>query len=836
MTWASNGEKFFEGASRQAYYCALTNASLAKNLANELSIEKLRRKCDPNFMRCETTQDMAPLEEIIGQERAARALKFGIGINDRGFNIYVAGFPGTGRTTAVKDLLKDVAQTKPAPSDWCYVNNFQDAYIPKAIRLPQGKGKDFKKDMEDFIDEAKRAIPKAFESEDYAAKREATLKALEAQTNALTNEINKKAQEEGFVLEGTRIGLLLIPVVKGKPLGDKELVALPQKVRDEIQEKRERLESELRSAMRQFADMDRKVHEEIQKVNREVVLFAVGHLITDLIEKYKEFSDVVNYLKSVQVDILGNISQFLKEPETRPQIPFLGPLGKETMLRKYAVNIIVDNSDVKGAPVILESNPTYQNLFGRVESEAQFGALVTDFTMIRGGSLHRANGGFLVLPVEALLTNPLSYDSLKRAIRNQQIVIEEALERIAFITTKSLKPEPIPLNLKVILIGDPILYQELFTLDREFSELFKVKADFDTTMERTDENMQRYAAFVCTLCRKENLKHLDGSGLAKLIEHSSRLAEDQGKLSTRFAEVADTMREANFYATQENSDAVTESHVKKAIEEKIYRSTLIQEKIQEMIKKGILLIDTETAKVGQVNGLSVISLGDFAFGTPSRVTVSIGMGREGVVDIEREARMGGPIHTKGVLILSGYLNEKFAQEKPLSLSARLVFEQNYEGVEGDSASSTELYAILSALSGLPIKQNIAVTGSVNQKGEVQAIGGVNEKIEGFFEVCKARGLTGQQGVMIPESNVQNLMLKEELLDAVKEGKFHIYAVRTIDQGIEILTDVNAGVEQKDGTFEKDTVNDRVNKRLREMTDKLKEFPQFYTGEHTKSES
>jgi lon-related putative ATP-dependent protease len=434
-----------------------------------------------------------------------------------------------------------------------------------------------------------------------------------------------------------------------------------------------------------------------------------------------------------------------------------------------------------------------------------------------------------------LLTNPFSYESLKRALKNGQIVIEEAEERLGFATTKSLKPQPIPLSVKVILIGDPYLYQQLYVLDMEFNQLFKVKADFDTTMDRTDKNVEQYAAFVCALCEKESLKHLDGSGLAKLIEHSSRLAEDQQKLSTRFAEVADIIREANFYATQENSDSVNGTHVKKAIEEKVYRSKLTQEKIQEMIKRGLLLIDTETENVGQVNGLSVIELGDFEFGIPSRVTASVGLGREGVIDIEREAKMGGPIHTKGVLILSGYLNEKYAQDRPLSLSARLVFEQNYEGVEGDSASSTELYSILSALSGLPVKQNLAVTGSVNQKGEVQAIGGVNEKIEGFFEVCKAKGFTGKQGVMIPESNVQNLMLKEEIVEAVKAGKFHIYPVKAIDEGIEILTGIKAGERLKDGTFENGTVNYRVDKRLREMAEKLREFPQYFMEERKKSE-
>jgi len=582
--------------------------------------------------------------------------------------------------------------------------------------------------------------------------------------------------------------------------------------------------------------VDAKIHEELDKMNRDIALYAVGHLVTDLTEKNKNIPDVAAYLDGVQNNILDNLSQFIKGPEEQqPQTPFPLPWMRETPFRDYDVNVVVDNSNVKGAPVVMESNPTYQNLFGKVEKEAQFGALITDFTMIRSGSLHKANGGYLILPVEELLVNPFSYESLKRALKNEQIVIEEAEERLGFAIAKSLKPQPISLSVKVILIGDPYLYQQLYILDMEFNQLFKVKADFDTTMDRTDKNVEQYAEFVCSLCEKENLKHLDGSGLAKLIEHSSRLAEDQQKLSTRFAEVADIIREANFYATEENSDAVNGTHVKKAIEEKVYRSKLIQEKIQEMIKRGFLLIDTDAENIGQVNGLSVIALGDFEFGVPSRVTASIGLGREGVIDIEREAKMGGPIHTKGVLILSGYLNEKYAQDRPLSLSARLVFEQNYEGVEGDSASSTELYSILSALSGLPIKQNLAVTGSVNQKGEVQAIGGVNEKIEGFFEVCKAKGLTGKQGVMIPESNVQNLMLKEEIVEAVKAGKFHVYSVRTIDEGIEILTGTKAGNRQKDGSFENGTVNSSVDKRLNEMAEKLREYPQFFTEERKKSE-
>jgi lon-related putative ATP-dependent protease len=798
--------------------------------------ERLRKECRPDFMHCETTKGLIPLHEIIGQERAVRALKFGLGIKDRGFNIYVAGYPGTGRTTAVRNFLEEVARTKPEPSDWCYVNDFSNEYVPNAIRLPAGSGKDFQKDMKSFVENVRTALPKAFESEDYAAKRERTINEVESQRKELINQLNAEAQRQGFIIQSTPIGLLIVPVLKGKPISEQELLTMPPKIREEIQDKRERLGSGLRNAMRQFMDMDRKIHEELDKMNRDVALFALGHLIADLKEKYKDNPDVTAFLDSVQSDVLDNLAQFIRRPDEGPQTPFQLPWMKEAPFKKYEVNVVVDNSEVKGAPVVMESNPTYQNLFGRVEKEAQFGALITDFTMIRGGSLHRANNGYLILPVEELLRNPFSYEGLKRALKSEHIKIEEAEERFGYITSKSLRPQPIPLDIKVIVIGDRYLYEQLYVLDMEFSQLFKVKADFDTSMNRTEENIERYAAFVCTLCVKESLKHLDGSGLAKLVEHSSRLAEDQEKLSTRFAEVADVIREANFYATEEKSDFVTGSHVRKAIEEKVYRSKLVQEKIQEMIKKGVLLIDTDAEEVGQVNGLSVTGTGDFEFGIPSRVTASVGLGRDGVIDIEREAKMGGPIHTKGVLILSGYLNEKYAQDKPLSLSTRLVFEQNYGGVEGDSASSTELYAILSVLSGLPIKQNLAVTGSVNQKGEVQAIGGVNEKIEGFFEVCKAKAFTGKQGVMIPESNVQNLMLKEEIVDAVKTGQFRIYSVKTIDEGIEILTGVKAGERLKDGSFEKDTVNYFVDKRLREMAEKLREFSVLPKEEGKKSET
>jgi lon-related putative ATP-dependent protease len=792
---------------------------------DKLPVEKLRNVCDPKFMQCESTKDVAPLTEIIGQDRAVRALKFGLGIKDHGFNVYVAGYSGTGRKTAVKSFVEAQAKTKPVPPDWCYVNNFSNPYEPKAIQIPSGKGKEFRGDMKGFIENVKNALPKAFESEDYVARREATIRDLEQQRKKLIDELSAKAQREGFVISTTPVGLLLIPVVDGKPLSDEEMLALPQKAKDKINEKRESLESEFRNTMRLLIDMERKIHEALKKLNREIAFYAIGSQVQSLMDKYSAISEVTAYLKETENDILENLQQFIKRGgELESPLPFPMPWMKEEPYKKYEVNLVIDNSTTVGAPVIVETNPTFHNLLGRTEKEAQFGALTTDFSMIRAGSIHRANGGYLILPVEDLLRNPFSYDGLKRDIREGKILIEEPEERYGFLSVKTLKPQPIPLSAKIILIGDPNIYQLLFGLDTDFRELFKIKAEFDTTMPRTEEKVQKYAAFVCGLCDREGLKHLDGSGLAKLIEYSSRLVEDQYKLSTQFSSIADVVRESNFYAAQDGAEYITGNYIRKAIEEKVYRSKLIQEKIQEMISRGFFLIDTVDEKVGQVNGLSVMGLGDFAFGTPSRVTVSIGLGREGVVDIEREAKMGGPIHTKGVLILSGYINDKYARDKPLSLSARLVFEQSYEGVEGDSASSTELYSILSALSGLPIKQNLAVTGSVNQKGEVQAIGGVNEKIEGFYEVCKAKGLTGQQGVMIPESNVQNLMLKEEVIDAVKAGKFSIFSVKTIDEGIEVLTGAKAGLRRPDGTYEEGTINYLVDKQLKQMADKLKEYP------------
>ena len=794
-------------------------------MVTKLPLEQYRNRFDASLLDCGSTRELKPLEEIVGQKRALSALTFGLNIEEKGFNVYASGMYGTGRKSAVRKFLDELAKTKPRGNDWIYVNNFTNPYEPNAIRLPPGMGKVFRDDMATFVAEAKRFIPKVFESEDYANRRDAALHEIEDEKARLLSHIDDTAKEKGFLIQPGPQGLLTIPLKQdGTPYQQEEFVALPPEVQVEYQKRKEELLVELRNTFRQLRDLDQKGGETIEQLNREVALSAIGHRVAALKDKYEKIDEIEAFIDAVQKDIVENLPQFMPEPPQQQLPPqFANPLIRELAFRKYEVNVIVDNSGDDGAPVIYEQNPSYQNLFGKIEKEVQYGVVTTDFTMIRPGSIHKANGGFLVMMVEDLFRNPFSWDGLKTALKTGEVVVEEPGERMGFISTKGIKPEPIPLSLKVVIIGTPQINQILYTQDPDFSELFKVKADFDTTMDRTEENVRNYASFICGLCEEYHLHHLDSSAVARVIEYGSRLAGDQTKLTTRFSNVADIIREASYYAASEQSEYTTDRHIVKAIEEKIYRSNLIQEKIQEYITRGIFLIETVGEKVGQVNGLSVIGLGDIEFGRPSRVTASVATGRGGIMDIEREAAMGGPTHTKGVLILSGFLNARYAQDKPLSLSARLVFEQSYEGVDGDSASSTELYAILSALSGLPINQALAVTGSVNQKGEVQAIGGVNEKLEGFFEVCKAKGLTGKQGAMIPASNVQNLMLKDEILEAAKTGKFTIYPVSTIDEGIEVLTGVKAGERRPDGTFEEGTVNYLVDKRLKEMAETMKEY-------------
>ncbi len=794
-------------------------------MPKELSAEEAREKCDPQVFGCNSTEELEPQTNIIGQERAISALKFGLNILKPGFNVYVSGHAGTGRTSAIKPFLEDLAAKKNPPPDWCYVYNFRDSYYPRALKLPAGMGQSLQKDMKSLVERAKRSLAQAFSSKEYADRRAEITESFNKQREEAFNRLSKRAQERGFLLQTTPIGLIFVPASDGEPMKEEEYQKLSQEEKESLRERQEELTKELKDVLTRLKAQENALHQELEETDREVARYSIGHLFEELKNKYQELPQVIEYLREVEEDVIENFEQFKSEPKPQEQDPMavLQGITRKQAFRKYEVNVLVDNSELKGAPVILELNPTFNNLFGRIEKEAQFGALYTDFTMIKSGSLHRANGGYLVLRVEDLLTNFQSWEGLKRTLRDGKLVIEELAERLGFVATKSLRPEPIPLDIKVVIIGEPLIYYLLYRFDPEFKELFKVKADFDTRMDKTEESLKDYASVICRLCHEENLKHLSSSALAALIEHSSRLAGDQEKLSTLFAEIADIVREAAFWASQEESKLIESSHIEKAIEQKVYRSNLIQERINEMIEKGTIIIDTEGEKVGQVNGLAVISLGDFDFGKPNRITASISLGREGLIDIEREAKLGGRLHTKGVMILNGYIADKFARDIPLTLSARLVFEQSYEEVEGDSASSTELYALLSRLAEVPIKQGIAVTGSVNQKGEIQAIGGINEKIEGFFEVCKAKGRHPDQGVIIPESNVRNLMLKQEVVEAIKEGTFHIYPVKTVDEGIEILTGIKAGKQLEDGTFEPGSINDLVQKRLTALAAKLRDF-------------
>jgi len=794
-------------------------------MVNELTANQVRLRCDPALFHCNSTKELEPIGSIIGQNRALTALKFGLNISKSGFNIYASGQAGTGRTTAIKSFLETLAAEKPIPFDWCYAHNFRDPYCPKVLKVTAGMGQELQKDMKRTVDNTRRSIVQAFASKEYTDRRAEITEDYKKKREAVFNRISKKAKDKGLLLQSTPVGLIFIPVSGDEPMTEEEYKKLTAEEKQALKKKQEELTKELQIQITSLKTEESAVEKQLEDTDREVASYSISYLFGELKNKYSQLPQVVDYLKEVEQDIVENFEQFKSEPKTSESEPMAAMQGliRKQALRNYEVNVIVDNSELKGAPVILEFNPTFNNLFGRIEKEAQFGALYTDFTMIKGGSLHKANGGYLVMRIEDILTNFQAWDGLKRTLRDEKLAIEELGERLGFLATKSLKPEAIPLDTKVVVIGEPMFYYMLLRFDLGFKELFKVKADFDSRMDKTEANLKDYAAVICRLCKEEDLRHLKSDALAKIAEHSSRLAGNQEKLSTLFADIADIIREANFWAGEEGASFIKDKHVKKAIEQKVYRSNLIQQRINEMIEKGMIIIDTDGEKIGQVNGLAVIDLGDFAFGKPSRITASVGVGREGLIDIEREAKLGGRLHTKGVMILNGYITEKYVRDAPLSLSARLVFEQSYEGVEGDSASSTELYALLSRLSDIPIQQNIAVTGSVNQKGEVQAIGGLNEKIEGFFEVCQAKGLHGKQGVLIPASNVRNLMLKEEVVEAVKAGNFHIYPVNTIDEGIEVLTGLKAGQRLEDGSFEPDSINDRVQKRLTTLAERLRDF-------------
>ena len=791
-------------------------------MISELAPEQLKNTVGLDEISVDPVHESRKEEGIIGQNRAVSALKFGLGIRDPGFNIFVAGPPGIGKMTAVRAFLERMAGDQETPPDWCYVNNFDDPYIPRAFSLPAGRGRQLQQDVHSFFEHVRSEFTKVFESEDYTTRREQIMKVLDQKRTEIIERLNEGASKAGYTLQATPFGVIMVPVHKGKMLEESEFQELPEETRQEYLKRRDALQDELKAAMKQVRELERTVQEQLQEMDKQVALYIVEGFIEDLLEKYGDLPEIVSYLQALQKDLLDNMVMFKPTGRHQRNTGQAPPWLEDLPFRKYQVNVLVDNSKRKGAPVVVEDNATYINMFGRMEKEVQYGALHTDFTLIKAGSIHWANGGYLVLQAENVLRNFLSWESIKRALRSREVQMEEPAERLGFLSTKTMRPQAIPLNLKVVLVGAPLLYYLLTAYDEEFDELFKVRAEFDTRMPRDGTNLQAYTDFLITFCNKEGMKRLAADAAAKILEHSSRMAEDQEKLSTHFGQLVDVIRESNYWAVEDGSEVIGAKHVDKALREKIYRSRLVQDRIQELMVRGVLLVETTGEAVGQVNGLSVISLGDYWFGRPGRITVSVGPGREGIVDIEREVKLGGPIHSKGVLILSGYLATRFAQHQPLSLSARLVFEQTYEGIEGDSASSAELYTLLSALSGVPIRQSVAVTGSINQNGEIQAIGGVNQKIEGFFEICRAKGLTGIQGVLIPKSNEKNLMLRQDVIDAVRSGNFHIWAVSTVDEGIEVLTGRPAGRRGPDGKFPEHTVNGLVEKRLQSFAQFLKE--------------
>ena len=795
---------------------------------DELKPEALRRTADPAQFTFKSTAELEPMVKVIGQPRAVEAVDFGVGIPSPGYNMYALGPPGTGRTTTIMRFLEREAATRPVPDDWLYVNNFQEAHRPKALRLPAGRGAQLRSDMNNLIEELKTEIPRAFESEDYERQKEQIAREAAAQKQREFAQLERYARERGFAVVRTPAGVAITPVRDGKPLTPEEYEQLPRATREELEREAQQVRAALNATLRLSRRVDRAARERVQRLDREVAAYAISPVFEELREAYTDFPAVLEYLAAAQKDVIDRVDDFRQaaRPEEGGEVPpALARLlaARPPSFDRYRVNVLVDNSQTRGAPLIQEPNPTYPNLIGRIEHQAQFGALVTDFTMIKPGALHRATGGYLVLEVRDVLTNPFAWEALKRSLKSQQVRVEELIQEFRFIATATLEPEPIPLEIKVVLIGDPLFYYLLYALDEDFRELFKVKADFAVTMDWTDESAQDYARFVANICHEENLRHFDPTGVAKIVEQSSRMAEDQRKLATRFGDVRDLVREASYWAGTNGHELVTAGDVRQAVDKRIYRSNQIEERIREMIARDIILIAVDGEATGQVNGLSVVPLGDYMFGKPSRITARISPGREGVVDIQRETKLGGPIHSKGVLILAGYLAGKYAIDRPLTLSASIAFEQLYEGVEGDSASSTELYALLSSLSGYPLRQGLAVTGSVNQYGRVQAIGGVNEKIEGFFDVARVMGLTGQQGVLIPADNVQHLMLRQDVIEAVARGQFHLYPIRTIDEGLELLTGRPAGERQPDGKYPEGTVNAAVEARLAELAQAVREY-------------
>jgi lon-related putative ATP-dependent protease len=794
-----------------------------------LPAQALYQGCDPAKFKFRSTADLEDLTESIGQDRALQAMQFGIGIRRQGFNLFLLGPSGTGKYAIVRDFLEKQAATEPTPDEWCYVNNFDNPEMPCVLKLPPGRGVVLREDVRRLLEDLRSAIPSAFESENYRARRHAIEQEVKQHQEKTFEEVQKEAEKRDIALVRTPTGLILAPMRKGEVLDSEGIQKLPESEHQKIQAAMAGLQEKLQAALREMPKYEQEGREKIRELNREVTIFAVGHLIDESRKKYVDLPEVVNFLDEIREDIIENVDEFIAPPEH----PLAALMGLQTpnaskgsaFFRRYQVNLLADHSGNHGAPVVYEDHPTYQNLLGHVEYMAQLGALSTDFNLVRPGALHRANGGYLILDALKLLLQPYAWEALKRAMRSSQIRIESLGQMLGLISTVSLEPQPIPLTVKIALVGERLLYYMLCSLDPEFSELFKVAADFEDRMDRSAERDLLYARVIGTIARQEELLPFDPGAVGRVIEQSSRLVGDSRKVLIHRRTIADLLREADYWSRQAGRQVVAREDVQRAIDAQIHRSDRVRERLQEGILDGTILIDTQGERVGQVNGLSVIELGQFAFGHPSRITARVRLGKGEVIDIEREVELSGPIHSKGVLILSGFLGARYAADHPLSLSASLVFEQSYGAVEGDSASSAELYALLSALSGLPIKQSFAVTGSVNQHGQIQAIGGVNEKIEGFFDLCKARGDLNGQGVLIPASNTHNLMLRQDVVDAVRAGKFQIYGVETIDQGIEILTGVPAGERDSTGKFPEGSVNQKVEARLIELAEKRKALGQ-----------
>lgn len=805
-----------------------------------LSSDLLYRRFDPAQLPFETTEELEDGLEIIGQQRAIDSIRFGIGIDHRGYNLFALGPNGIGRRTTVRRFLNQRAASESTPDDWCYVFNFDQPHKPHALRLPPGKANEFRADMKNLAEELITVLPAIFAGDEYQLQKRALEEELRGTQTEVFEKLREEAKAHNIALIQTPGGFAFAPLKEGgEVITPDEFMRLDQEAQKKIETEVGQLQESLQRIMEQMPNLHREMQKRLRELDERVVEFTVTPLLDELRAKYETLEPIINYIDAVQKDIIQNFDAFMQDDEAAGRQLIGAALGiasaeRRVSLSRYEVNVVVDNGQTTGAPVVFLDQPRYQNLVGRIEHVAQMGALVTDFTLIKSGALHEANGGYLLIDALKLLSEPFAWDALKQALRKEEISIESMGQVYSMISTVSLEPAPIPLDVKVILIGERLLYYLLSSHDPEFNELFKVSADFEEDMDRDPDSALAYARVVAEVARTEKLRPFRRDAVGRVIEQGSRMAEDAHKLSTHMQSLTDILREADYWAGEAGRVVVTRDDVQQALDTQRYRSGRVADRIQESIIRGQVFIDTSGAVAGQVNGLSVYTMGSHSFGRPSRITARVRMGDGKVVDIEREVDMGGPIHSKGVLILSGFLGQRYAADKPLSLSATLVFEQSYGGIEGDSASSAELYALLSALSQVPIKQSFAVTGSVNQRGQIQPIGGVNEKIEGFFDVCRARGLTGEQGVLIPSANVDNLMLREDIVEAVANDRFKIYPVSTVDEGLSILTGIPAGDFDESGQYPPDSVNGRVITRLAEFAEKQRAFNEPSRAEVTES--